>query len=369
MNKKLLAVAVVGALASPAAFAQSTTLYGIIDVGYQNANNYGGGTLADRNHNFVEQGQHSPSRFGVRGSEDLAGGMYAMYGFESNLPVDNGGLLDTNRLGFVGLGSKAWGELTLGRQYTHVFHTFAVGSSHAYGTFASGYAWSGIQSRASNSIKYSSPVFSGFSVGAIWSPSGQGNDEPGKVGTDASTKQNYWDAALRWTPGPFGAAIAHGRNTQQNAVTTTAESKLTTLSGNFDNKAFGVYANWNKHSNDTPAGQTHDWKIWSVSGVARFAGVHELYAMYGRAKDNVSTAAGTPLAKTWGIVYENVLSKRTHAYLGYGKTKNEGGARLAPLAFAAAPATQINITGDFNATNVAPNSSPRGIQLGLVHTF
>lgn len=361
MNKKLLAVAVVGALASPLAFAQSTTLYGVMDLGYQNARSYGGGAQSDRQKNFVSQGMHSPSRFGIRGSEDLAGGMYAMYAIESNVPADTGAGLDANRLAMVGIGSKAWGELTLGRQYTHLFHTFAVGSAHAYGTFTSAYAWSGIQSRASNAIKYSSPVFSGFSVGAIWSPSGQTAAEPLN-----GTKENYWDAAVRWTPGPFGASLAIGRNTSQNAVTTTNETKMTELSGNWDNKAFGIYANWNKHTNDTALGTDHDWKIWSVSGVARFGGVHEFYAMLGRAKDNVGA---TPTSKQYAIVYENVLSKRTHAYVGYGKAKNENGAALAPLAFAAAPATQIGITGATNATNVAPNSSPAGIQVGLVHTF
>src|SRR5574338_1049444 len=79
MNKKLLAVAVVGALASPAAFAQGTptTLYGIFDMGYQNAS----GTDVV-NKNFFQQGQRDPSRFGIKGSEDLEAGMYAMYGFE-----------------------------------------------------------------------------------------------------------------------------------------------------------------------------------------------------------------------------------------------------------------------------------------------
>ena len=53
MNKKLLAVAVVGALASPAAFAQNVTIYGGIDVGYQNASNYATGSV---NHNFITSG-------------------------------------------------------------------------------------------------------------------------------------------------------------------------------------------------------------------------------------------------------------------------------------------------------------------------
>ena len=86
MNKKLLAVAVVGALASPAAFADGPTMFGIFDLGYQNASG-----VDNKNKNFINQGMRDPSRFGVKGSEDLNGGMYAMYGFEFNMVIDTGG--------------------------------------------------------------------------------------------------------------------------------------------------------------------------------------------------------------------------------------------------------------------------------------
>src|SRR5687767_1022224 len=103
MKKKLLAVAVVGALASPVAFAQ--TLYGIVDVGYQNSK-YSDG---DVNKHFIQSGQHSGSHFGVRGSEDLAAGTYAMYQIEFDITADTGATAAagmTQRLTFVGLGSK-----------------------------------------------------------------------------------------------------------------------------------------------------------------------------------------------------------------------------------------------------------------------
>jgi len=105
MKKKLLAVAVVGALASPVAVAQ--TLYGIVDVGYQNSK-YADG---DVNKHFIQSGQHSGSRLGVRGSEDLAAGTYVMYQVEFNIVADTGGpgATDTTRLTFVGLGSKGVG--------------------------------------------------------------------------------------------------------------------------------------------------------------------------------------------------------------------------------------------------------------------
>ena len=342
MKKKLLAAAVAGALASPVAFGQ--TLYGIVDLGYQNAKHADG----DVNKHFMVQGQHSGSRLGVRGSEDLAGGTYAMYQIEFNIQADTGAAASTGtqRLTFVGLGSKAWGELTLGRQYTHHFHTIAVGSAAAYATFASIAGQVPELTRASNSIKYSSPVMGGFAVGAIYSPSGTGDAEPTAVGADA----DYWDAAIRWTPGPIGIAVATGQATTQTAGV-ESEATMHQISANWDNRAFGIYGNWYTAESDVGGVAGPDLTGFGVSGVARFGGRHELYAMWYR---NEVDVAGDPKATTWALVYQHVMSKRTRFYTGFAKTKNDAGMADAPTAF---------------AVTVAAGFDPRGFQLGLVHTF
>ncbi|MGQ0545871.1 MAG: porin [Betaproteobacteria bacterium] len=372
MKKKLLAVAVVGALASPSAFAQ--TLYGIIDLGYQN-NKFSDG---DVNKDFLSQGQHSGSRFGVRGSEDLAGGTYAMYQIEFDITADNGSTPAngmTNRLTFVGLGSKAWGELTLGRQYTHTFHTFAVGSAAAYGTFGSVFSWTGfIPTRASNSFKYSSPVIGGFSVGAIWGLSGGGlnNDtEPTAVRGEA----NYWDAAVRWTPGPIGVAASYGVNTIEagavapvftlnpatGAIAASAavpagevETTRTQLSANWDNRAFGIYGNWWNQETETRGPTTEDRTGWAISGVARFGGRHELYAVYGSQENDIG--GGATESTVWGISYQHVMSKRTRVYVGFQDVDNE-----------AASTRQVNLA--HAGTTVAAGYDPRAFQIGLLHSF
>jgi len=299
-----------------------------------------------------------------------------MYGLEMGMPADTGAAISLSRLAYVGLGSKAWGELTAGRQYTHTFHTYAVGSAHAYGTFASSYGWSSIATRASNSIKYSSPVFSGFSAGAIWSPSGANAGasgannigEPGNAGVATTGKASYWDAAVRYTPGPFGVAASYAKNKTEPFAATSVEVKMKQLAANFDNKQFGVYGVWAKADDSSVGGG--EVKVWSISPVARF-GAHELYGLYGRFK--ASDPTGSAQAKTYGIVYENVMSKRTRAYVGYGKTKNDAGLAVAPTNYAAAPAGQfaIGAAGGLIATttNVAAGTSPSAVQVGVVHTF
>lgn len=343
MKKKLLAVAVVGALASPAAFAQ--TLYGIVDLGYQNADY----SDADVNNDFMVQGQHSGSRLGVRGSEDLAGGTYAMYQIEFNIAADTGAAADTGtqRLTMVGLGSKAWGEFTLGRQYTHTFHTIAPGSASAYATFTSTAGLIPELTRASNSFKYSSPNMGGFSVGALWSPSGGADAEP----TADTAESNYWDAAIRYTPGPFGVAVSYANGTAE-ALGVETETTMTLLSANWDNRAFGVYGSlWQAESEVTGLGTVSEPTGWALSGVARFGGRHELYGLISMLEnDSIDDSEATVLA----VVYQHVMSKRTRLYAGFATADNDPGSAVVPTAFAAA---------------TTPGFEARGIQLGIVHTF
>jgi len=346
MKKKLLAVAVVGALASPAAFAQ--TLYGIVDLGYQNLK-YADG---DVNKHFIQSGQHSGSRFGVRGSEDLAGGTYAMYQIEFDVVADTGATPGggmTNRLSMVGFGSKAWGELTLGRQYTHSFHTFAVGSASGYGTFTTYYASQGAQgpnitTRASNSVKYSSPVMGGFSVGALWAPG-----ESTTAGT--SSNGNYMDFALRYTPGPFGVAVSHAIGTAE-AAGVENETTQTQITANWDNRAFGIYGGYIQREDDgVGAGSTVDASSWWINPVMRFGGRHEVYFLYGKGESDLGT---NPTSTTVALTYQHVMTKRTRIYTSIGRVSNDDGA-----------------VGSLNGAAAASgaNYDPRGFQLGVVHSF
>jgi predicted porin len=342
MKKKLLAVAVVGALASPAAFAQ--TLYGIVDLGYQNSK-YADGDL---NKHFIQSGQHSGSRFGVRGSEDLAGGTYAMYQIEFDITADTGATTPngmTNRLTMVGFGSKAWGELTLGRQYTHSFHTFAVGSASGYGTFTTYYASQGAQgpniaTRASNSVKYSSPVMGGFSVGALWAPG-----ESTTAG--ASSNGDYMDLAVRYTPGPFGVA-ASWANATTEAAGAQNDTTQTQITANWDNRAWGIYGGWIQRDDDN---NTVDVSSWWINPVMRFGGRHEVYFLYGQGESDLGTQ---PESTTVALTYQHIMSKRTRIYTSIGRVSNDQGA-----------------IGGLNAQvgTFAANYDPRGFQLGVVHSF
>ncbi len=74
MNKRVAVVAG-GALVSTAAFAQSSvTLYGVLDEGLNFTNNAGGGKAYQ-----MSTADLAVSRFGLKGSEDLGGGLHAIF--------------------------------------------------------------------------------------------------------------------------------------------------------------------------------------------------------------------------------------------------------------------------------------------------
>lgn len=117
MNKKLLAPAIVGLLACGAACAEAgLTLYGNIDASVVTAS--GIGNNSSRRTSFGE-GNWAPSVWGLKGSEDLGGGMKAHVSLEGGFNAGNGGIANGgttglfSRLANVGL-SGSMGSLSAG---------------------------------------------------------------------------------------------------------------------------------------------------------------------------------------------------------------------------------------------------------------
>ena len=88
MNKKLVAVAVAGVLAAPlAAHAQTAnvTLYGRLNV---DSRIVMAGKQADGSNPTLSRLSSNSSRFGVRGTESLGGGLNAIFQIESSVNGD-----------------------------------------------------------------------------------------------------------------------------------------------------------------------------------------------------------------------------------------------------------------------------------------
>ena len=149
----------------------SVTLYGLIDAGIIYTNNAGGASLFRLN-----SGSLNGSRFGLRGTEDLGGGVKALFVLENGYNVNNGSLGQDGRLfgrhAYFGLTRNGIGTLTLGRQYDTMVDFVAPLSATAgdFGDQSFGHVFDNDNLnhtlRINNAVKYTSDTYAGFKVGA-----------------------------------------------------------------------------------------------------------------------------------------------------------------------------------------------------------
>jgi predicted porin len=113
-----LLAAVAGSVGAPALAQSTVTVYGLLDVAMTSVDNVAGARTRT-----LDNGAWQSSRIGFRGTEDLGGGLRALFTIESSIGVDVGssGNPFWGRQSFVGLGGS-WGTVTLGRQYDFVYY-------------------------------------------------------------------------------------------------------------------------------------------------------------------------------------------------------------------------------------------------------
>ena len=173
MKKTLMVAALTGVFATAAHAQSSVTLYGLIDAGLTYTNNQGG------SHNFkATSGQVNGSRWGLRGSEDLGGGLKAIFVLEDGFNIMNGTLgqsgREFGRQAFVGLSSNQFGAVTLGRQYDSVVDYLGplalTGTQYGGTQFAHPFDNDNLDNsfRINTSVKYQSVNYAGFKFGGLY---------------------------------------------------------------------------------------------------------------------------------------------------------------------------------------------------------
>jgi predicted porin len=175
MKKSLLALAALGTFAGVAHAQSSVTLYGIVDAGFVYNNNSQGQKLYS-----TSAGNLQGDRWGLRGTEDLGGGLKALFVLENGFNAFNGTLGqkgdEFGRQAYVGLSSQ-FGTVTLGRQYDSVVDytgALEVGSQWAsfYGAHPGDLDNMNNSNRVNNAIKYASANYSGITFGGLYSLGG-----------------------------------------------------------------------------------------------------------------------------------------------------------------------------------------------------
>ncbi|MGI4857495.1 MAG: porin [Janthinobacterium lividum] len=171
------AMAACATITSGVAHAQSSiTLYGLIDVGVDYISNQKGTSGSGGKSFGVQSGNLNPDRWGLRGSEDLGGGLSAIFTLENGFTINNGkfaqGGDEFGRQAFVGLASKQYGQVTLGRQYDEVLNF--VGPLSAAGLGFGGELAAhpydndnlALDVRMNNSVMFRSADYNGLKMGA-----------------------------------------------------------------------------------------------------------------------------------------------------------------------------------------------------------
>lgn len=207
MKKSLIALAVLAA--SGAAMAQSSvTLYGVADIWFGSVKSQEldlvTGALVGERQTVLESGGVSGSRWGIKGSEDLGGGLKANFNLEQGIALDTGAAagVQFNKQAYVGF-SGGFGEVKLGRTGTAYDdvrgannNTFdsALTATGLMGTF-------GINGVPSNGLYYATPAMGGFSAAVSYA---LGEDK-----TATNSAGSLWSLNAKYAAGPFTAIFAH----------------------------------------------------------------------------------------------------------------------------------------------------------------
>jgi GBP family porin len=196
MKKTLMVAALTGVFATAAHAQSSVTLYGLIDAGITYTNNQHGHS------NWQEtSGSVNGSRWGLRGSEDLGGGLKAIFTLENGFGINDGTLKqggrEFGRQAFVGLTSDQFGAVTLGRQYDSVVDYVGplalTGTQYGGTQFAHPFDNDNLNNsfRVNNSVKYQSVNYGGFKFGGMYGFSNQADGFANNRAYSAGASYNW----------------------------------------------------------------------------------------------------------------------------------------------------------------------------------
>ncbi|MBR8360324.1 porin [Burkholderia vietnamiensis] len=219
MKKYLAIPAAIACLLAGSAHAQSSvTLYGTIDAGLDYISHQKSPAGAGPAYG-VQSGNVSTSRWGLRGAEDLGGGLGAVFTLENGFNGANGkfgnGGDEFGRQAWVGLSSRRWGTVTLGRQYDFlvdfVAPLSATGSGFGGNIADHPYDNDNLanDTRMNDAVKFSSANYGGFSFGGAYGFSNQG----GGAGNN-----NAYSVGAQYVNGPVDLAVAYLQSNQPGGV-------------------------------------------------------------------------------------------------------------------------------------------------------
>lgn len=358
-HKTLVALAATATLTAAPAWAQSSvTLFGVADSAARYVKNENVGSLKS-----LVSGANTTSRFGVRGMEDLGGGLAAGFHLEHGIALDSGSAASAtqfwDRRSTVSLLSKSLGEIRMGRDFVPSYTSWSRHDPFGYvgvagtGTFVSTSPVGPIRStfgsggnttlRSSNSVQYILPSGLGGFEGAVMVAAGEG-------GTAANGQHKLLGARIGFVSPTFGITAAHDR--VENDLTVLGRHTDSVVGGNVKFSVVRLTAAVRQFKYAT-AKQTN-----MIVGASAAVGERgELRASFNRAdmKGQVgATSIDANDASQVGLGYVHSLSKRTALYATASRISNKGASTFA------IPGGPAGLAGGRDST---------GFEAGLRHNF
>lgn len=357
MKKSTLALAVLAAFAGAASAQSSVTLYGRAEanVTYSKPGDSVGG--GDEKWVMYDGGANSGiggSRWGLRGTEDLGGGLRAYFVLESGFSLDDGSAPGGfNRQAYVALGSSSLGDVRLGRQETisrlinsGYSDATAIGEIKIDETVGGGrQLFQTFGQRQNNVVNYITPNFGGFQVSA-------------QVGAGEGANARYQGLMATYNAGPLKVALGY-EEFDSFGARTSSYNKVFNVGANYNFGFATLFAGYQDGkdlgSQTTGAVATgtaaNDQQSWNV-GVMVPVGALQIRANYTSVNYDLANG-GEAEAQKYGISVRYALSKRTTLYSAVTQRDGER-------------STAAGVTTD---ESLAFTQKREITLLGVVHTF
>lgn len=339
MKKSLIALAMAATMPAFGQAQTNITMYGIADAAIASVKSGNPGT---RNAVRLDSGTQSVSRWGMRGTEELGGGLKALFNFEAALTVDDGtaGALDFQRRSFVGLGGN-WGLVQLGRDYTPSFWSLLSSDTFGYGLWGNTLSYGNFYAtRYSNMIEFRSANMGGLEFNAAFSAGENSNSAfPSSAGSGI-------DVSALYNAGPLMLTGAY----QVNKNLLGKQQKVASLGAGLNVGAVGLKGGYSQSDSKDQGGVKI--KMFNVGGTFK-VGAGEFLAQYIRLENDRTDGKGETIA----VGYTYPLSRRTnvHASLALHRNNNTG-------------TFGINSSGTSTGA-ISSGADPRAVAVGVRHTF
>ncbi|MGB7196251.1 MAG: porin [Collimonas pratensis] len=352
MKKNLCMTTLAAMLAGGAAAETGVTLFGVIDTGLEVLNNTpdANGNASRRSH--LNSGNLWGSRWGLRGREDLGGGLQAIYHLESGFDSDTGVSGQNGRLfgrgAYVGLAGKSH-QVTLGRRnntlYDYIYPFDPTGMA-AYSALTHDAVLAG---RADNVIRYDGQ-FQDLEMTGLYSFGYDGSLKDGGEMAGAPRIGRELGIGLRYAPGALAFGLAfdqrHGTSHASQGIADRRLAAGVSYSSGSVISYFGY--RWFAPTSPDMSSRASNLYWGGLKYQATPA-----FSMVGMsAYTDTRGSAADPL--TFALLGTYDLSKRSSLYLLASYASNRGGSNLGVNGF---------------DEQIVSGSNQTGVIAGILHQF